>query len=235
MTRRLARALRGRCGDDAGMTLIELLVSMLLFSILSTLFVSVIITATGTMQSTKTYDDLNEEARLMLNRMSMELRQAKQIQAVVNPGASSGFQNTQPSSITFWVDFNGNGAQDPNDPDQPEVLTYTFDATNHRILLSAGGSSYPILAGNVSKFEIDYGSKVYQGSQDLSGLDISPHDGTLSWQELDADPTHAVGNGNGVLDSAELAYINSVTIQVTVLTGAKQQSYETSIDLRNHA
>jgi hypothetical protein len=64
------------------------------------------------------------------------------------------------------------------------------------------------------------------------GLDTN-NDGVISWEELDADPSGKYGNGNHVLDPLELGYIDSVTIELTVLKGTHQQYYQTQVDLRN--
>lgn len=169
----------------------------------------------------------------MLNRMSREVREASRITAASNPGGV-GFDSAGDSSVTFEVDFNGNGVIEPSAGD-PEELTYYYDRAGRRLLLQAGGATYPILAANVSAFTLTYGSRRYA----YDGKDGTVPDGKVTWQELDEDRAAAgapcngvVGNCNGVLD-LELSAIDSVTLEFSVLTGSRRQDYRTQIDLRN--
>jgi hypothetical protein len=174
-------------------------------------------------KSSREYNDLNEEARVLLNRMSRELREARAIQAATNP-AGSTWNSAANASITFDVDFDGDGTIEP-DADDPERLTYTYDKAASRVTLQASGENYPILAANVSAFKLTYNSRLYQ-------LDAAPKDGIVTWQEIDAETSGAYGNQNGVLDQ-ELDYIDSITIEFSVLTGSRRQDYRTQVDLRN--
>ena len=220
MTHRIRR-LVARLHDDKGFTLIELLVATALFTLLSGLMFTVVTTGARVVNTSRKYNDLNEEARVMLNRMSREIREAKAITAVSNPGSAVGVNR----SLTFSVDFDGDGAIEANAPD-PEVLTYRYDAAARRVTLTAGGATYAVLAANVTSFQLNFTSS--------AGYlyDSSPADGTTTWQELDADTTGVVGNRNGILD-VELLHIDSVTIGFTVLDRPHQQDYRTTIDLRN--
>jgi prepilin-type N-terminal cleavage/methylation domain-containing protein len=214
--------------DETGFTLVELLVGIVLFGVISTMLFMSVMTAAGSVRNSRDYNDLNEEARVMLNRMSREIREAKAIVAVTSPGTKTGFDPVNTAqSFTFDVDFNRNGTIEPDALD-PEELTYRYDPTAHRVLLQAAGLTYPILADNVSSFRLDYTSRLYA----YDGADGSVKDGQVNWWELDADTTGAVGNHNGALDQ-ELTSVDSVTITFTVLKGIRQQTYRTQIDLRN--
>ncbi len=224
MTRALAgvRARLRGAGREDGFTIVELLVASSLFLGLSAMLFTTVMSSSQAVRGSRLYTDLNEEARVLLNRVSRELREAKAIVAVKNPGGPT-YSPTSDSSVTFEVDFNGNGVIEPAGAD-PERLTYTYQVADGRVVLEAGGTSYPILAANVSYFRLTYLSRIYD--RDADG------DGTVTWPELDSDPTGAYGNGNNVLDQ-ELGYIDSVTIDVTVLNGSKRQEYRTQVDLRN--
>jgi prepilin-type N-terminal cleavage/methylation domain-containing protein len=231
------RQVRG--GGQRGFTLVELLVAAGLFLVLSTMLFSTVISGARQARNGREYNDLNEEARLLLNRMSRELREAQAISAVTNPGAAVSSAGTAlyptyyapaagNSSVTFDVDFNGNGTIEPTAAD-PERLTYQYDRANRRVLLTAAGETLPVLAGNVEAFAMRYTSRVYQSDGSVNVT----KDGTVNWEELDADTVNAGGNQNHVLDGQELTRIDSITIEVTVLKGARQQTYRTQVDLRN--
>lgn len=220
------RSLRSRLNtEENGLTLIELLVTMTLFGILGSGLLVVVLNSATNLTAVRQTTDLNEQSRLVLNRVSRELREARQIVAVTNPGGST-FDPAADSLVTFHVDFNGNGTIEPLAGD-PEELTYKYQAADKRLLLQAGGLDYPILADNVETFRLDYSSRRYE-------CDVNK-DGTITWEELDSAPSpcpESVGNSNGVLD-VELAAVNSVTIEFTVLTGSRRQDYRTQVDMRN--
>lgn len=216
-------ARRVRLDDDSGFTLVEMAVAMVLLGVLSTVLSVTVTGSQKTAETVRQVNNLNEEARLAVNRIARELRQASEVTAVGNPDPTR--------SVTFGVDFNGNGTIDASTVD-PERLTYTWDG--QRILLSAADTTgttvtQPILSGEVSEFRLDYRSSLYQ-------YDCNS-DGVTTWQELDAaacGPTgNTVGNGNGALDAAELAHIDSVVLEFSVLDGSRKQDYRTQIDLRN--
>lgn len=231
---------RVRARDRArGFTLVELLVAAGLFLLLSGMIFTTLMSGALQARHTREYNDLNEEARLLLNRMSRELREAQAVTSVTNPGAAVSSAGTAlypayysagagDTSITFDVDFNGNGTIEPDATD-PERLTYKYDRANRRVLLLASGESFPVLAAQVEAFSLRYTSRLYQSDGSVDSV----KDGTVNWEELDADAITALGNQNHVLDNQELTRLDSITIEVTVLTGARQQTYRTQVDLRN--
>lgn len=212
---------------EDGFTLIELLITLFLFAILTSVLFTVVMNNVNVVRSVRQSTDLNEESRLVLNRMSRELRESQSILTVTNP-AGSTFDPGVDSAVTFDVDFNGNGAIEPLASD-PERITYRYKVNERRLLLQAGGQELPILAENVEFFRLNYTSKKFECDANA--------DGTVTWEELDVAPSPCpadLGNANGVLDT-ELDAVNSVMIELTVLTGTRQQDYRTQLDLRNRA
>ena len=235
---------------DAGLTLIEMLVSMLLLGVLGIVFTTTIMGSRSSLSATATSQDLNEEARLALNRMARELRQATAITNVLNPDGTS-YNPAAITAVTFTADFNGDGCIDgiaptptptpapvcqPYNAGNPETLTYCWDpsGSSKQLYLIPGNLSgstcqvsgaMPILAGQVTSFMLAYRSNLYL--YDANG------DGITTWSELDqAGPP--VGNDNGQLDQPELANVDSVVIDLTVASnGTFSQSYQTQVDLRN--
>jgi prepilin-type N-terminal cleavage/methylation domain-containing protein len=222
--------------DDSGFTLIELLVSMVLMGLVGTMVFTSMMATQRAAESSRQVNDLNEEARLVLNRMSRELREAKRITAVTNP-MGPGYNANNDTSVTLEVDFDGNGTIEPNAAD-PEELTYFFDVSAQQLQLKAAGVALPVLAANVAGFQVNFTSRkyVYDGTTNASGgvcgTVTGVKDGIINWQEVDGNAALLYGNCNGALDS-ELIAVDSVYINLRVLYGAKQQQYETQVDLRN--
>ena len=221
---------------DEGFTLIELLVGMLLLGlVMSTLFAGMLGARNAT-RDTKQLNDVNQEARLALVRMSRELRQARSIDAAslftTGPYAAAGYA----FSLTLSADFNGNGTIEPNAVD-PETLTYRYVADpsvagNGRIELVANDASgtavvRPILSAHVSDFRFELRSSQWQC--DANG------DGVTTWQELDTNANAGCPHpdGNSTLDLNELSRINSVVIAFSVFEGSHKQDYRSQVDLRN--
>ena len=241
---------RAQANPESGFTLIEMLVAMMLTASLGVVFFATVMGAEHSANATSTSQDLNEEARLALNRMARELRQAMVLTAVQNPDGSSYDANAI-TSLTFSADFDGDGCINgvapsplptpaptclPAVPSNPETLTYCWDpsATVKQLYLIPGPLSgpgcqspnaLPILAGQVTSFKLSYRSNQYL--YDANG------DGITTWSELDQAGPPA-GNNDGVLDQPELAEIDSVVIDLTVSSGGRNvQSYTTQVDLRN--
>jgi type II secretory pathway pseudopilin PulG len=221
--------------DDAGFTMVELLIASVMFFIVLAALATVVATSSSSVETTRQTNDLNEQARLALNRVTRELRQAQEIEEVkITSGQITG--------LTFTVDFNGNGTIDAS-PADPERLTYCWDTANRRLLLtpdSGGGmpcdntAALPILSSDVQNLDIQLRSNLWQ--YDGSCAASPTPDGVVTWQELDCAPLSAgVGNQNGVLDTIELRNIKGVSISLTVLTGARRQVYQTQVDMRNKA
>lgn len=207
---------------DAGLTLIEVLVAMSLFGVLATLLLGLSISTGAVSNDVRALSNINEESRLAVDRLSRELRQATEVTAISLPATA-----TDRTSLTFWTDFDGDGAQDLNAAD-PEILTYAWDPVSDQFSLTvndAAGTAVtrPLLAANVSEFALDLRSSLWQYDSD--------GDGRTSWQELDA--TSAGGNNNSAPDGAELQKLDLIGVRIVVLDGARAQTYTTSVDLRN--
>ena len=206
---------------DAGVSLVEVLVGIGLFATLGVLLLGLALSTGKVTTDTRALANASEESRLAMERMTRELRQSSGLTDVQLPGGS-------PTALTFWTDFDGSGAPDLNAAD-PEVLTYRWDSATRMLTLTANDATgtavtRPVLAAQVSRFEVELRSSKWQ--YDTDGLL-----GT-TWQELDA-AAPPIGNGNGRPDGQELAHLDLVQISMTVLDGARAQTYNTRVDLRN--
>jgi prepilin-type N-terminal cleavage/methylation domain-containing protein len=244
--------------DQSGFTLVEMLVAMVLSAIVGGVLISLMIGAQRSATVTTSQNDINAEARDVLNRLSRDLRQAMPlvnagvkipaVTAVQNPGP--GAATNAVTSLTFNADFDGDGcvagvpsdgcnpppAVDPSG-NNPETETFCWDPTVQSVYLIAGG----VNAGSCTPTSGTTPQPMLSGKVTSFQLSFysnkylydANNDGVTTWQELDQAGL-PIGNGNGTLDTTELVNINSVLIQVTVSDGhGHSQTYQTQTDLRN--
>lgn len=231
----LTRRLQSR--NDAGMTLVELLVGVALFGVLGTLLLGLGVSTARVTDETKAATEVTEEARHALERLTRELRQASKVTAVDMVGDEA-------VAITAEIDFNGNGQIEPTSLD-PEVVTYRWDAASpsQTLTLTANVNgqpqTHPVLAGRVSDFSVQLWSSRWD-------YDTTAPAGT-TWREIDAVGP-PVGDKDGKPDGCptvstdptfcatqidELALIDRLRISLTVAHQGSEHTYETDVHLRN--
>jgi prepilin-type N-terminal cleavage/methylation domain-containing protein len=233
---------------EEGFSIIEVLVGMVLIGVVAALGISTVLATQRSTATTVAEADGVEEARLAMNRMTRELRQARELLRVINPDGPA-YDATALTAVTFEADFDDDGCIDgvtrpgdtggclPDDPSEPEVITYCHQpasASNPepqlfvvRGALPAGTvtactGGEPILAEDVAAFQVQYRSNAYRH-------DLSPADGTTTWRELDAAPP-PTGNDNDVLD-VELQGVTSVAVLIDLQNPGLQ--LRTQVALRN--
>lgn len=246
----MSRRLPDRDEAQNGFTLVELLVACTIAMVLVVVALGVVVNSSKVVLTSKQLQDLNEEARQALNRMARDIRQSRSIVTAVNPDRPT-FNSNGLVAVRFQSDFDGDGciggavvsggptSCKPYTAGNPEDLTYCFQPGVSQLFIidnqapsvtpvtstsTSCSGGQPLLAGNVSGFEVAYRSNLYR-------YDLDPSDGVTTWRELDATPP-PVGNGNGELD-AELGDVDSVVIKVTMSQGGRSQVYRSQIDLRN--
>jgi prepilin-type N-terminal cleavage/methylation domain-containing protein len=173
---RAARPERAASGDR-GFTLVELLVAMSLFLVLSGIVLSAVVTLAKGLDQTRVSSDVTAEARVALERIAREVRQAN---ALANPTSSS---------VTVKVDFDGDGTIGGSLAD-PEIVTYAFDAGTNSISMTAddgsgGTATQALLAGQVTSLAFTYTSSNW--AKDANG------DGTVTLAEAGPDGPDQVG------------------------------------------
>jgi prepilin-type N-terminal cleavage/methylation domain-containing protein len=206
---------------DKGFSLVEVLVAMGLFGVLASLLLGLAVSTGRVTDDVRALTNINEESRLAVERLSRELRQATEVTAVSQPTGGR-------VALTFWTDFNGNGARDLNAAD-PEILTYAWDPKTDQLSLTVNDPTgaaitRPLLAANVSSFTLDLRSSSWE--LDADG------DGQTTWKEIDTAPG---GNRNGVPDGPELLKLDLIGVTMTVLDGRRAQTYTSRVDLRNRS
>jgi len=236
--------------DQAGFTLIELLVALTLFAILSVGFYQVMLSGVRGTETTNDVVTVSSEARMGLNRMVRETREADFLgcdtagggatdgssdsggdgdeEDEEDEGGTSGSTTTttpcaDSSTFTVNIDFNGDSLYVPK---AYEVVTFSFDPDAGAVLMTAGGET-GILAEGVGPIP---GYDIFSYTSSRLEYD-SNRDGVTTEQELDATP--GIGNANGVLDGAETDYITNVTFALRVSRSDQATDFHAEAQLRN--
>jgi type II secretory pathway pseudopilin PulG len=213
--------LHGAPRRDAGVSLVEILVAIGLFSVLGTLLLGVALSTAKVTDNTRQVANIGEESRAGMERMTRELRQTAKLTSVHLPAATN--DSTQ---FTLWADFNGNKCIDASGVD-PEQLTYVWNPVTKRLTLTATvlTDTYTerLLAATVSSFTLSLNSSAWQYDKD--------QDGVTSWQEVNAS---SIGDGNATnFSDAELERIDLIQLDLTATDGTHSFRYRTRVNLRN--
>ena len=213
---------------ERGFSLVELLVAISLFAIMSTAFYQVLFSAADGSDTVDNIARVSEEARLGFNRMVRDTREADHVSG---PSANS---------FTVGIDFNTDNVIAPSPPaDQLgsyETLTFTFDAVAGTVTVTTGGGA-PITetlmtgvscvhdAANNCEPAFTYASSRLE-------FDTNPVDGVTSAAELDAAPS--IGNNNlGNWSLTEASFIDRVTFALRVTKGSSATDFHADAQLRN--
>lgn len=210
---------------DEGYTLIELLVAMSVFALISVAFYQLMFSATRGSNRARDSVRVSEEARLGLNRLIRETRE------------SDGVDLATSTSFRVQNDFDADGVIEPTPSDSAgsyEQLRFTANIVptgNGNLVVSAGSASEILMSGLDCVRKTDgtcHPVFVYSSSR----LEYDANsNGVTSAEELDA--TASVGNGNGVLDGSELALIDTVSISMVITQGGSQERFYARAQMRN--
>ena len=223
-----------RTSDNAGFTIIEMLVAVTLFGIMSTGVYQVLIAQTGGADTTRSLGKVADEARLGFNRMVRDVREADAITWVSGPE----------NQFTINVNFNDDAYyQNPNAQDDDEVLTYTFDSTAGTISLcnalehsACTPATSEVLMAGVGLIP---GKQPFTFTSTKLEYDWGVPYGTTSWQELDeaSDPaTHnvvGVGNNNDAFDNGEWPFITTVAFALRLTHDGNSTDFYSTVQMRN--
>lgn len=209
---------------EGGFTLVELIVSVFVFSLISAGMYQVLFGQARGGEVIKANSDIAEEVRMGFARMVRDTREADVLTAA------------SPTSFTIKVNFNGDGLyQNPNSQGDDEILTYAFDETAGTITLNGQvlmrGVSKP---GNPAEDVFQYSSNFLE--YDWPTPPATAGDGTTTWLELDRAPDYGVigvGNDNGMLDAGEFPYITTIAFSAKVSQGGRSSNYYATSQLRN--
>lgn len=216
MTAPAARSFRPR---DEGMTLIELLVAMSIFGVLGTLVLSFGIATAHITDETSNSVDLNEEARVAIERLARDLRDADHVTQVLPAPGGSGCDANEFVGLSFTE-----GSTET--ADVPHAVSYKWDIGNKQLILSEAipdPEQQPILAAKVSHLCIQLWSSRW------SPIPAHPDKGT-SWAELNPP---SPPNTTDWWCTAQLADVDRVSLSLTAEMHGHARTYTTDVFLRN--
>lgn len=212
---------------EGGFSLIEVLVAIALFSIVSVTFYTALFSGVRGGNTTRNVVTISGEARAGFTRMVRDTREAERISAAT------------PTSYNVKVDFNNDGQYD--NPTQPtpavsptylggdyEDLTFSYDADEGTIELND-----VVLMDGVEPIN----GVIFSYSSNILEYDWN-RDGVTTWQELDVASNFGVagvGNRNNVLDEAELPFISNINYSLRVSEGDRSSTFFTEAELRNRS
>ena len=202
--------------NESGFTLVELLVTMLIFAVVSVGFYSVMFAVVRGSDDARSVAAVSEEARMGLNRMVRDTREGSELLA-----ASA-------NSFTVRVDFENDGLG-------PQDLTFTKVGDEIRL----NGEE---LVDGIDCLRVDdkpanpCQQDVFHYTSDRLQYDWDM-DGVTTWQELDdsaSDDHGVVGVGNDDEQlNVELEFLSNVTFAMSVSDGDALSRFIAEAQLRN--
>ncbi len=228
--------------DEGGFSFVELLVGITLLSIIGAGLVSVMLAVARATDSTTSSVRVSEEARLGLNRLIRDTREAGWIDL------SSTDPTVSHDSFTVKIDFDADGAfTNPSSGmanGNYEVITYAYDAANDRITVTAPGVGTETLIRGVDcvndggvctsdVFTFTSNRLEYDGTVD------GVTDGVTTLREINAaacppnNLTTLDPSCNGTLVAQELAVVTNVNIAVELTAAGRSSDYYGEAQLRN--
>ena len=169
---------------DDGFTLIELMVAMTLFLVLGAVVLSAVITMSKALDHERVTGDITAEARVALERMAREIRQADYVL-----GRSTGCMICGFSLISTATRITG-PARVAMGLRTPRYITYAYDKTNESIAMRADGfGEESLLAGHVKGFTFTYFSSDWSKDTDQNGIVTLDEAGTVGVDRVVIDLT----------------------------------------------
>jgi len=187
--------------EESGYTLVEMLVAMFVFALVSTGFYQVLIAQSRSVDVTRKTSRVGEEARVGFNRMVRDVREADLLSAAAADG----------TSFTIKVNYNADGLyQNPNPNGDMEILTFAYDSTAKSITLNGEELMSEVMP-------VD-GKQMFEFTSNALEYDWGG-DGTTTWLDVDqascaSHGVTGVGNCNSTLDSGEYAHLTGVVFAI---------------------
>lgn len=222
--------------EEGGYSLVEVIIALFIFSIISVGFISVMMSGARSADATRNSVRLSEEARLGLNRIVRDVREASWVSFTSNQAGAVQ------SSFTIKTDYNGNGvygnSAGPNGTAESnyEVVTYAYDAATKSITVTADGfpgetlikgvepiGSTPVFSFTSNRLEMDW-----NGDGVTTLTEVSDNACTWGGNSTTLDPAC-----NTTLTDKEMAYVTNFALSVKVRSSDTTSEYFAEAELRN--
>lgn len=122
---------------QSGMTLVELLVTMIIMGILSTMIIGSWVALSRAYSSTSKSNRQRDHATQAISRMAREIRDAQK----PSTGAPAAFARAYPDEIRLYSTFNMSGADNPTT--KPRLMRYILKETDAATHVGAIYREYP--------------------------------------------------------------------------------------------
>ena len=217
-----------------GFTLVELLVGLGLFAIVSTAFYQLLFATQAASETSRNVVRTSEEARLGFNRMVRDTREASEVQTTFRDPVS------EVESYTIWIDFDNDSTPAPAPTvltGSHEVVTYSWNPIAKTISITSGASTEVLMRGVdcvVRGADGKCTQPVFTFSSSRLEYDINSN-GVTSAQELDVAP--GLGNGdyatNPFPNQGEEDLVDVVAFSFKITNGASSENLYAEGQLRN--
>ena len=202
--------------NESGFTLIEMLITFFILSIITTVFMQAAFSGIRGSDTARSVTRVTQEARLGLNRMIRDTREATLL------------EDADADGYTVKIDFDSNGSYDnPNSAGDTEVLTYAYDSGSDQITLNG-----ELLVNGAREI---VSKDMFSYSSNFLTYDWNA-DGVTTVAELDDAPIHGVtgvGNNNDTLDYPELSFVSNVLFNFRVVLDDHSERFYGGAQLRN--
>lgn len=196
---------------QAGVTVVELLVSASILAIISVSFMSVLLSVSRSADTNEEIVRVSEEARSAMNRIIREAREGQLIGALA------------PDRFEIRNDYDGDGTYESptNENGDYEYLVIEYDSTLRALLLNG-----EVLAANVDP--IDAATPVFTFTSNDLRYDWNG-DGVTTKEELDQAPA----KGFTDVDGSDVSAYDNLRIRFRVLIGGETRVFDGQAQLRN--
>lgn len=228
--------------EESGFSLIEVLVAITLFGVLSVGFYQVMIAQARTAETTRSISRIADEARLGFNRMIREVREADNITHV----------SADINQFTIHVNYNNDSLYSAA---QNEILTFTYNPTAETITMCSALTaaactssttetlmagidqigSEPVFTFMGNNLEWDWGTPTSTTPRVFN----PPQDGIVDWEEIDeASDTGShnvvgVGDNDNILDAPEYPYLSTIKFAIQAEDGDRTTPFYATVQMRN--
>jgi prepilin-type N-terminal cleavage/methylation domain-containing protein len=205
---------------ESGFTLVETLAAISVFAIASVGFYGLLFSGSRGADAVRSITSIASDARLGLNRMVRDTRQAKGVAGSPSPTSTA---------FTIDVDLDGDGQiLNPNPQGDYETETFAYDATSKTLTITGGPNNaqpvgpYTLVAG-VTPIG---GGSIFSFSSNHLEYDWDAN-GVATLAELQAAPSHGFGMPRPI------DFVSNVTFAFNVASGGKSTNFYGQAQLRN--